>query len=86
MASVTIERLLQMLNAVVRQSSRKQLGLSAAGLAALTIVLRFALSKESKLIHDLRKVGKPADSKESPDEYDFIIVGGGIFFLCYGRH
>ena len=62
----------------LRPTSRSRLILASA--AALTLVLRYALSKDSNYISNLSKVGKltaeNATKKES-EEYDIIIVGGG---------
>ena len=82
MAPINLEylhNLLRTFSALIRQPSQKQLTLSAAGLAALTIVLRYAFSKERKLISNLHRIGKPVNSQEAGDEYDFIIIGGGAF-------
>jgi hypothetical protein len=57
-------------------TSRSRLILGSAGFAALTLVLRYVLSKDAKYISNLSNVGRLATENES-EEYDVIIVGGG---------
>ncbi|KIJ66939.1 GMC oxidoreductase [Hydnomerulius pinastri MD-312] len=79
--SRSIARLLELFTLLSRNLSgldkRSWLG-SAAGLAAFTILLKYAFAKEPKLITEYAKVARRIDSEQREfDEYDFIIVGGG---------
>ncbi|KIK99600.1 GMC oxidoreductase [Paxillus rubicundulus Ve08.2h10] len=72
-------RLLQLLAALTRNffNVKKSWWGSAAGLAALTMILRRFLAKQPNLIIDYTKAARRIDSRHEFDEYDFIIVGGG---------
>jgi choline dehydrogenase len=51
----------------------------AASVAALTIILRLFTAKKPKLITDYAKVARKVDDSGLEfDEWDFIVVGGGM--------
>jgi len=60
---------------LLKLKSRKLL-LGSAGVAAVTLVLRYIFSKDAKFILELARVGRQIGSEF--DEYDIIIVGGGM--------
>jgi choline dehydrogenase len=72
-------KLLELLNVFqARSGTRSKLGLGAASVAALTIILRRLVAKQPKLVTDYAKVARKVnDDGLGFDEWDFIIVGGG---------
>lgn len=74
-------KLLGILEAIQARSAtptRLSLG-AAASVVALTIVLRYLTAKQPKLITDYAKVARKVnDNGAEVDEWDFIIVGGGM--------
>jgi len=63
--------------------TRLSLG-AAASAVALTIILRHFTAKQPKLITDYEKVARKVhDNGLEFDEWDFIIVGGGMIYLFY---
>ncbi|KAG2146121.1 uncharacterized protein EDB93DRAFT_485376 [Suillus bovinus] len=76
-----LAKLLGVLEAIQARATtptRLSLG-AAAGVVALTIVLRYLTAKQSKLITDYAKVARKVNDDHGAefDEWDFIIVGGG---------
>lgn len=58
--------------------------LRSGGIAALALILQYLLtssSKRPKYVVNLAQVGTPAGVKRSEEEYDVIIVGGGVSSL-----
>jgi choline dehydrogenase len=72
-------KLLALLNVLqTRTGAKAKLGLGAASVAALAIILRRLAAKEPKLITDYAKVARKVNDTEPEfDEWDFVIVGGG---------
>jgi choline dehydrogenase len=79
---VAFTRLLVLLNVLqARTGTRTKLGLRAASVAALTIILRYITAKQSKLITDYAKVARKIDDNGREfDEWEFVIVGGGMIY------
>ena len=74
-------KLLDSLNALQARAGTRTstLCLGAASVAVLTIILRRLTTKHTKLITDYTKVATKVNDKELEfDEWDFIIVGGGM--------
>jgi hypothetical protein len=63
----------------LKLTSRSQVVLGSGSVAALVLILRYILSKETKYISDLSKVGRLSRLTTGADSegYDVIIVGGG---------
>lgn len=74
-------KLLGVLKVIEARPTTLSLEAAAASVVALMIVLRYLTVKQSKLITDCSKVArKVADDGVEFDEWDFIIVGGGMTF------
>lgn len=65
----------------LKLTSRRHVLVGSGGIAALTLLLRYLFSKDAKYISNLAKVGRLSASNIEPEEYDIIIVGGGMFHL-----
>jgi choline dehydrogenase len=79
-------KLLGVLKVIQARPAALSLEAAAASVVALTIVLRYLTAKQPKLITDYAKVAREvADDGVEFDEWDFIIVGGGMPFHTNSR-
>jgi len=85
MYKVAFRRLLALINVLQACAcTRETLSLAVASITALTIILRRLTAKQTKLITDYAKVARKVnDNGLEFDEWDFIIVGGGMKHLSY---
>jgi choline dehydrogenase len=80
MYKVAFRTLLALINVLQACAcTREKLLLAAASITALTIILRRLTAKQTKLITNYAKVARKVDDNGLEfDEWDFIIVGGGM--------
>jgi choline dehydrogenase len=77
----TFAKLFHLLDVLMaRAGTQTKLSLGAAAtIAALSVILRLFSAKQQKLITDYAKVARKVDGNGFEfDEWDFIIVGGGM--------